>query len=144
MVSKRSSHVLILVLGASVLALTACSKAVVKVVKVRATVAWTDTGLDVKLGQRVTITASGELGPNKVTTTGPAGFVAKPEWNKYNVLPSAPHMALIGRIGDQGSPFLVGGSLTGDAPADGRLFLGINDRDPLNNLGELQARIALK
>ena len=144
MVSKRPSHLLIFVLGVVVLALAACGTPAAKVVKVPATVAWMDTGLDVKAGQRVVITASGELGADKVNMTGPGGFVSKPEWSKYNVLASAPHMAVIGRIGDQGSPLLVGGSLTGDAPADGRLFLGINDRDTKNNLGELQATITLK
>jgi hypothetical protein len=143
MVSKRFSHLLILILGVAVLALAACGKTASKVVKVSGTVAWTDTGLGVKAGQKVVITATGELGPNKGTMTGPAGFVSRPEWSKYNVLATAPHMALLGRIGEEGSPFLVGGSLTGDAPADGRLFLGINDRDPKNNLGELQVTITL-
>jgi hypothetical protein len=144
MVSRRSSRVLILAVGVAVLALAGCSKGVERVVKVPGTVAWTDAGLDVKAGQKVTIKASGEIGPNKANRTGPAGFVSKPEWTKYNVLASAPHMALIGRLGKDGSPFLVGGLLTIDAPAGGRLFLGINDRDPGNNLGDFQATIALK
>jgi hypothetical protein len=124
--------------------LAACSKPVVREAKVPGNVAWTDTGIDVKARQTLAITARGEVGADKVIKTGPAGFVANPEWRKYNVLADAPHMALIGRIGDKGSPFLVGASWSGEAPVDGRLFLGVNDRDTKNNIGELQTTVSIK
>ncbi len=140
----RGSYAVLAASAVVVLSLAACAKPSVKVVKVPAKVAWTDTGVDLKIGQSVTIAAKGEIAADKNTKTDAGGFVSKPEWRKYNVVEGAPHMALIGRIGVKGTPVGVGTSWSGKSPADGRLFLGINDKDPKNNIGELQVTITVK
>lgn len=43
------------------------------------------------------------------------------------MLPSANRGALIGRIGENGAPFLVGASFDGPAPGDGMLYLSMNE-----------------
>ena len=53
-------------------------------------------------------------------------------------------LALIGRIGTDGRPFLVGAAFRAPAPASGRLFLGINDRDTANNKGAFRATVTVK
>ncbi len=54
-----------------------------------------------------------------------------------------PGYCLIGRIGENGTPFFVGSHLRGLAPESGQLWLGINDPQPQRNTGEFRCRIAL-
>lgn len=141
--STRTAAVLLAAFGA--LAVVGCtSKGVTREVTVPGNVAWTDTGLDVQAGQRLEVNAAGELAANPENRTSPDGFANKPEWRKYNVLAEAPHMALIGRVGASGQPFLVGAAFRGPAPAAGRLYLGINDRDVGNNAGAFKATVRVK
>lgn len=127
------------------LALAGCAgRSVTREVDVAGNAAWTDTGLDVRAQQQLVVNASGEVAANPESRTSADGFVAKPEWRKYNVVPEAPHMALIGKVGASGRPFLVGAAFRGPAPTTGRLFLGINDRDTSNNKGTLKATVTVK
>lgn len=127
------------------LVLAGCgSKGITREVTVAGNVAWTDTGLDVQAQQQLVVDAVGEVAANPENRTSPDGFVGKPEWRRYNVVPDAPHMALIGRIGPAGRPFLVGAAFRAPAPASGRLFLGINDRDTANNGGAFKATVTVK
>lgn len=144
MAYRLFSRALITALGVVALSLTACSKPVTREVKVPGNVGWTDTGVDVKVGQRVVIVAKGEVAADKATRTGPGGFASKPEWKKYNVVADAPHMALIGKVGPTGGPVMVGPALSVDAPVAGRIFLGINDRDTKNNVGAFQVTITVQ
>jgi hypothetical protein len=135
-------------LGMSVIAalgLAACGgRSVTREVMVAGHSAWTDTGLDVQAQQHITVDASGEIVANPENKTTPDGFVGKPEWRKYNVVPEAPHMALIARIGESGKGFLIGAAFRGPAPGSGRLYLGINDRDTRNNKGTFKAVVTVK
>ncbi|HEU4593637.1 MAG TPA: hypothetical protein VFS10_00620, partial [Pyrinomonadaceae bacterium] len=59
--------------------------------------------------------------------------------------PAAGAGALIGILrtpgGQQSQPFLVGSQVTFNAPADGRLFLLINDDNYSDNSGSFSVRI---
>ena len=125
--------------------LAACGdKGVTREVVVAGHSAWTDAGLDVQAQQHIIVDATGAVVANPENTTTPDGFVGKPEWRKYNVVPEAPHMALIARIGESGKGFLIGTAFRGPAPASGRLYLGINDRDTRNNTGAFKAIVTVK
>ena len=119
-------------------------KAVTREVKIAGFTAWTDTGLDVQAQQQLIVDASGEVAANPENKATPDGFVTRPEWRKYNVVPEAPHMALIARIGESGRAFLIGAAFRGPAPASGRLYLGVNDRDTKNNKGTFKAVVTVK
>ena len=91
---------------------------------------WIDTGVDVQAGERVFITASGNLRyADAKTENGPQGL---PRGFKdlLRVLPfnEAGRGAVIGRIGDQDAAqaFLVGEKRNVLAPVNGRLSVGIN------------------
>ncbi len=90
---------------------------------------WTDTGVDLKTGQSVTITATGNLQFSDGASPDAAG-AARGWKDLLRSMPvnSAGRGALIGRIGsdDAAEPFLVGtkGQFTVRVP--GRLFLGYN------------------
>ncbi|MGH9222690.1 MAG: caspase family protein [Acidimicrobiales bacterium] len=109
------------------------------------TVLWTDTGVDVRAGQTLEVTATGVVNtavdiPNR---SSPPDGIAGEENSENNVVGGTRHAAVIGRIGTNGQPFLVGSSLRRAAPATGRLYLGINDKGVANNSGQFDAKVAV-
>lgn len=91
---------------------------------------WKDTGVDLKPGDSVEVTASGKLQyADAQQSTGPDGLPRG--WKDLmRILPvnEAGRGALIARIGDSEAarPFQLGASHRFNAPVAGRLFLGIN------------------
>ena len=106
----------------------------------------TDTGIELRTGDDVSITASGTVFPNTANrgfVANPDGVPNHPEIRRFNVVPGVDHSGLIGRIGNGGSPFVVGRSHRFKAQAAGRLFLGINDVGVDNNAGAFDARVTV-
>jgi hypothetical protein len=100
---------------------------------------WTPTGITVRRGEPLSISASGEIkigGPGNPSAS-PAGAGAT---DAANPTPSVPTGALFGRIGN-GAPFLIGSQTRIQAPAAGQLFLGINDSYLQDNEGTFQVEI---
>lgn len=103
---------------------------------------WTDTGIDVRAGQMICFAASGEVrwGPNR--RDGVAGERNSPR-NYLRPMPGQPAAALIGRIGEQDSPFIIG-----DQPgpfrarSSGRLYLGVNDDVFTDNTGSFRVTVS--
>ena len=91
--------------------------------------AWTDTGIDLKAGDTVHISATGTVQFAGAKQSGPDGL-ARGWLDLVRVLPvnEAGRGALVGRIGasDAARPFLIGPHAQIRAPVDGRLFLGLN------------------
>ncbi len=108
---------------------------------------WTDTGISLNVDDRVLIEADGAVTPSKGREPlyGPDGVPDRPSTRVFNAkgLEEENHNSLIGRIGEAGAPFQVGSQLLFTADAEGRLFLGINDRDVANNAGEFTATITV-
>jgi len=104
-------------------------------VQVNANQQWTDTGIDVKKGDRVAFQTSGQInfGPNQGQTAGPDG-----NGNTRNPsypVPVAAAGALIGKVANS-APFPIGSnSQPITMPADGRLMLGVNDNEIADNTG---------
>jgi hypothetical protein len=104
-------------------------------ITVNASAGWVDTGRTVRRGQRVTFEPSGEIhfgrGPDQVAdANGRQGDPSQPTLP----VPSAGVGALIGRIG-AGAPFVIGAQGAATMPANGRLFLAVNDRELSDNSG---------
>ena len=104
---------------------------------------WVNTGVTLATGAGVTITASGT-----VQWAG-AGSTANPDGvtsgacdccNNESVASSFCHMALIGRIGTTGTPFLVGSSYSG-SPGAGLLYLRQNDTVVSDNSGSFAGTV---
>ena len=114
-----------------------------RTVMVSARQAWTDTGLDVRVGDRVSVTPSGMIRytPSQNDRVNPAGGAnhATPAAPR----PDLPIGALIGRVAN-GEPFLIGRGLEGmRVTANGRLYLGTNDDVLSDNDGQFRAVIAI-
>jgi hypothetical protein len=105
-------------------------------VMVPSNVAWVDTGITVRKGQRFRIVGSGDvrLSSNADDVATPAG-AASYRFSPKAPIPTIPVGALIGKIGN-GAPFSIGRTENAFTMSDnGRLFLGINDDYVADNVG---------
>ncbi len=104
---------------------------------------WVDSGIDLTDSQLLTVAASGEVDNNTDddATYGPTGVPGTAD-HPASVLGCANHVALIGRIGADGSPFRVGSDYSRPVGRSGRLFLRVNDASQENNGGELSASVS--
>ena len=95
---------------------------------------WTNSGLVVRRGQRIRVSATGRvtLGAGRVST--PAGVPAIQDTEK--LMRSYPTGALIAVIGDDNDDFIfIGGRREFIAQRDGVLFLGVNEGNLSDNTG---------
>jgi hypothetical protein len=111
-------------------------------VSVAASVAWVDTGIDVRSGQRVYFEAVGEVrwGPDR--RDGPGGEERSP-YNAGRPMPRRPAAALIGKVGEGSSDLFFIGDDRGAIRLQnsGRLFLGINDDVLTDNRGNFRVLV---
>ena len=95
---------------------------------------WTNSGLVVRKGQRLRISATGRvsLGGGRFST--PAGMAGSPDGEK--LMRTEATGALIGVIGDDNDDFLlIGTKRDFVAQRDGVLFLGVNEGNLADNTG---------
>jgi hypothetical protein len=104
--------------------------------------AWTATGMTVRRGEVLTLNTTGE-----VQLSNDASDIANANGSKSGrriangPLPNGLAGALVGRIGPNGQPFGIGGATSVPMPADGQLFLGVNDDGFEDNHGEYRVEI---
>lgn len=108
---------------------------------------WSDTGIDVKAGEHVVVTASGKLRyADAKTDNGPEGL-GRGFKDLLRILPfnEAGRGALIGRIGDADTaqPFLIGARRDVSAPVNGRLSVGINQEKNSTGEGTYTVRVEI-
>jgi Ca2+-binding EF-hand superfamily protein len=116
-----------------------------QIVRVQPKEPWTDTGLDVQAGDRITFDAEGsmELSEGGTDTATPAGA------RSGRRAPNAPLReevagGLIARIGNS-APLFIGTRRTIQrAPVAGRLYLGVNDDHVLDNSGEYRVSVTIQ
>jgi len=138
---KRRVSVLLLWMTAANLAICAERKEM----DIKADQVWTDTGIDLKPGDSLTITASGTLQfPGAKAAAGPEGM-PRGWMDLVMQLPvnESGRGALIGKIGDNAAvrAFLIGPRTQRTAPIAGRLFLGINEMANATGTGSLHVVI---
>ncbi len=103
-----------------------------KEIDIKGTDDWVDTGLDLRPGDVLAISASGTLkirnGRNVSSVNAAGANRGFRDLIKAYPVNDAGQGALIGRIGstDTATPFLVGRSKSWTAPRAGRLFLSVN------------------
>jgi len=105
---------------------------------------WTDTGVDLAAGNRVSITATGSVVYGPSGSTGPNGVAERRDLQQFNVLNDQNHAGLIGRVGENGTAFAVGSDLSSTNLPAGRLFLGVNDEGVDNNGGAFTAVVIVR
>ncbi len=110
-------------------------------VEVSGLVQWTDSGIDVAVGEHLAVTASGMVAHGGGGEYGPAGDPALSNFGA-NVVNCVGHVALIGRVGATGDAFYLGPDTSFAATSNARLFLGVNDTGVDNNSGAFAAEVA--
>lgn len=103
-----------------------------------------NTGMAIKRGDRITISASGVVTFGAFAGRGgPQGISFNP---LYNYIPNFPHGSLIGRVkrssGDDQWTY-IGTGITVISQVDGILQLAVNDKDPQNNSGEFRVEVTV-
>lgn len=107
-------------------------------IRVPANVEWVSTGIWLESGQTVYLSAQGLAitGPiNQYfgSRSGPAGQIWNLGCGQYEGAPppcalnDAPYGALVGRVGPDGQPFLIGDASAFISPASGNLYMAVND-----------------
>jgi hypothetical protein len=101
---------------------------------------WTNTGLVVRRGQRIRITAMGQVSLGNGRFSTPAGVTSIPDRDK--LMQDEATGALIAVIGDDNNDFIfVGRTRDFVAQRDGVLFLGVNESNLNDNTGAYDAVI---
>jgi WD40 repeat protein/serine/threonine protein kinase len=111
-------------------------------VQVEANQPWQDTGVDVPAGASLTISVDVQSRwMKKGRKSGCTGRGLEHLDSDRTVLPEAPLLCLLGRVGSEDPPFMVGTLRTVQAKTGGRLFLQANDLDLAQNTGTLTVEI---
>ncbi|MBV8857292.1 MAG: hypothetical protein JOZ02_10205, partial [Acidobacteria bacterium] len=104
---------------------------------------WTDSGLMVRKGQRLRITATGRVSLGEGRFSTPTGLPRVVDTEK--LMRNEPTGELIAVIGDDNDEFIaVGANREFYAPRDGRLFLGVNEGKLDDNTGSYDALIEVE
>ncbi|HEX6182279.1 MAG TPA: hypothetical protein VFZ44_00100 [Pyrinomonadaceae bacterium] len=115
-------------------------------VRVRADAAsngWTDSGLMVRRGQRLRITAAGRVSLGQGRFSTPTGLPRVVDTEK--LMRDKPTGALIAVVGDDNDEFIfVGSAYEFYATRDGRLFLGVNEGNLEDNTGTYDALVEIE
>ncbi|MDQ1477381.1 MAG: hypothetical protein QOE62_2610 [Actinomycetota bacterium] len=108
---------------------------------------FTDTGLTVKAGEVVSVSAAGRIhfGPPPIDQVAPAGIARAGNCSGRGTIgtwpaPDLACWALIGKVGSA-PPFEIGGEKPVRVPSAGELFLGINDNRLADNAGSWSAEV---
>ena len=101
---------------------------------------WTDSGLMVRKGQRLRISASGRVSLGQGRFSTPTGLPRVVD--NERLMRDEATGALIAVVGDDNDDFIfVGAGREFYAPRDGRLFLGVNEGNLNDNTGTYDALI---
>jgi hypothetical protein len=101
---------------------------------------WTNSGLVVRRGQRLRVTASGRISLGQGRFSTPTGIATLPD--KAKLMQTEPTGSLIAVIGDDNDDFIaIGGRRDFVAQRDGVLFLGVNEGDLNDNTGAYDVTI---
>lgn len=113
-------------------------------VEVPSTQVWTDSGIDLEVGDIVKIDGFGTVKHGENTDHySPEGNPNTPGRNNVPGAEEMNHSALIGKIGETGEVFLVGREHQLTVATAGRLHLGVNDTDAINNEGTFVANVTV-
>jgi hypothetical protein len=104
---------------------------------------WTDSGLVVRKGQRLRISATGRVSLGQGRFSTPTGLPRVTDTEK--LMRNEPTGELIAVIGDDNDDFIpIGANRDFYAPRDGRLFLGVNEGNLADNTGSYDALIEVE
>ena len=104
---------------------------------------WTDSGLSVRAGDTIRVTATGsiQMSDNTQDTASPGGSASGRRADNAPVL-NQPAGMLLARIDNYG-PIVIGEQRTFRAPVTGRLYFGVNDDHLPDNRGSYAVSVSV-
>ena len=109
--------------------------------RVAAAADWTSSDIRVMKGQRLTITAEGEIDLGNDRKSGPAGI---PVSDTRKLMANRPTGSLIAVIGDDNDNFIyIGKTAEFTAANNGVLFLSVNEGELKDNNGSYRAKVKI-
>jgi hypothetical protein len=127
---NRAAFVIYLALAFSLSSTASALPVAIANYQVHANVLWSDTGVDIDAGESLTLSSLGTAflctpadTPCAVSADGWAPGTPRPQ----NLAPDLTAYSLIGKVGVNGTSFLVDANFSGVVPDTGRLFLTMND-----------------
>ncbi|NDD65787.1 MAG: hypothetical protein EBZ36_17700, partial [Acidobacteria bacterium] len=113
-----------------------------KKVTVAAAADWTSTEIRVQRGQRIVISATGEVDLGENQRSAPEG--RRDLTDPRRPMPSQPTGGLVAVVGDDNEEYLfIGASTEFLAPHSGIIFLLVNEKSPQDNSGSFVARVRI-
>ena len=110
-----------------------------KDVRVAGAADWTSSEIRISKGQRLTITAEGEVDLGDDKKSGPAGIALT---DAKKLMANRPTGALIAVIGDDNDDFIyIGRSAEITSKHNGTLFLSVNEANLKDNTGSYRAKV---
>jgi len=110
-----------------------------KDIRVAGAADWTSSEIRITKGQRLTITAEGEVDLGNDKKSGPAGIALT---DTKKLMANRPTGALIAVIGDDNDDFIyIGRSAEITAAHNGTLFLSVNEANLKDNAGSYRAKV---
>lgn len=109
-------------------------------IRVPASAGWVTTGMRVRRGEYLQFATSGEVQLSE-STSDRAHSAGAARQAPGSPLPTVGAGALIGRVAN-GQPFGIGDQTSVPMPADGVLYLAVNDDERSDNAGEFIVRIS--
>ncbi|HEU0185618.1 MAG TPA: hypothetical protein VFS27_09915 [Blastocatellia bacterium] len=110
-----------------------------KTASIAAAADWTSTEIRVQKGQRIVITASGEVDLGDNQRTGPDGISLA---DNRKLVAARPTGALLAVVGDDNDDFVfVGSAVAFVAPHSGILFLSVNEGNLKDNSGAFVVKV---
>lgn len=110
-----------------------------KTIRISAKDDWTSTDIRVQRGQRISISASGEIDLGNGQVASPSGIATN---DTRKLILNKPTGALIAVVGDDNDDFIyVGRSSEFTASHNGILFLSVNEGNLKDNTGFYEARV---
>jgi hypothetical protein len=104
---------------------------------------WTDSGLMVRRGQRLRVSATGRVSLGQGRFSTPTGLPRV--FDNEKLMRNEPTGALIAVVGDDNDEFIfIGADRTFSAPRDGRLFLGVNEGNLNDNTGSYDVTVEVE
>lgn len=111
---------------------------------------WTATGFQLSVGDTFAVHVEGFASAWHANATDSRYWFGPDGWGDNIApsgagwpLPGVPSCAVIGRIGDGGSPFFVGKNRIFNSNESGELYLGYNDNQPSDNFGTFIAFVSV-
>jgi hypothetical protein len=103
---------------------------------------WVATGIRVKKGQQIAIECTGKWSPDGGNTRTDPNGALRVDWEAVSFLPKVAHGKFLVYLSNEPEKYIEAGSrVTFVAGADGEIYIGLNDRNAVDNKGTLSVKI---